>query len=211
MRPPASPGVLRPARIPRPGSRGSDRWPGRIDSRWVGWPATLLLFAGAALSLSAEQALRPALLVGWAATYAATGFFAFFYALLFMAGSTWRRLAMLLFVLLLLTGQITLHLDAAQPRELMVHDELVSRSASVEHLTAAAADALVALLLVLHGFWLAFGSRPRFPGQEPSIFAEPEHVPDSDAAVEPSETHETGDGGTQTHPIEPADGTVDSH
>ncbi len=145
---------------------------------------TLLLFSGAALSLGAEGTLRPALLVAYAAMYAATGFFAFFYALLFMAGSTWRRLAMLLFVLLLLAGQIALHIDAAQPRELMVHDEFVSRSASVEHLMAAAADAVVALLLLLHGCWLAFGSRPRFPGQEPSIFAEPEHVNDAPVPAE---------------------------
>lgn len=169
----------------------------------------MLLFAAAGLSLAAEQALRPALLVGWAALYAATGFFAFFYALLFMAGSTWRRLAMLVFVLLLLTGQIVLHMDAAQPRELMVHDELVSRSASVEHLMAAAADALVALLLVLHGFWLAFGSRPRFPGQEPSIFAEPEQDQTSPPVDEPPEVDDDSDSGTLTHPPLVADVTTD--
>jgi len=180
----ASPRATRPARAPRPGSRGSDRWPGRIDGRWIGWPVALLLFAGAGLSLAAEQTLRPALLPGYAAMYASTGFFAFFYALLFMAGSTWRRLSMLLFVLLLLAGQIALHVDGAQPRELMVDDEFVSRSASVEHAMAAACDAIVAVLLLLHGFWLGFGSRPRFPGEEPSIFAEPEiEVPEDSEVV----------------------------
>jgi hypothetical protein len=129
--------------------------------------------------------------------YASTSFFAFFYALLFMAGSTWRRLAMLLFVLLLLACQIALHIDGAQPRELMVEDAFVSRSASIEHSMAAACDAVVALLLLLHGLWLGFGSRPRFPGEEPSIFTEPETAAEEDGNGQ--DEADTADGHPSNH------------
>lgn len=167
---------------------------------------TLLLFGGVALSLTAEQTLRPALLPAYAAMYASTGFFTFFYALLFMAGSTWRRLGMLLFVLLLLAGQIAIHVDGAQPRELMVHDEFVSRSASIEHSMAAACDAVVALLLLLHGFWLGFGSRPRFPGEAPSIFAEPEG--DDDAVPETKAQTDAPESDGHGEPTEHADASA---
>lgn len=170
----------------------------------------MLLFAGAALSITAEQTLRPALLPGYAAMYASTGFFAFFYALLFMAGSTWRRLAMLLFLMLLFAGQIALHIDGAQPRELMVNDEFVSRSASVEHSVAAACDAIAAVLLLLHGFWLGFGSRPRFPGQEPSIFAEPEKDDADETVVDGLESDSDESPDAATVVVDPGSAPVSS-
>ncbi len=143
----------------------------------MGWPWLLVWLGNVSVVVATDPGSRTDLLIPLLALYLSVAFFAFFYALLFMAGSRWRRLAIGALTVGLQTALVAWHLDQAAPHLQPGPFGLTQTGLSTEHLAAAALNGVQIALLTVHTLWLGFGSRPRLVTDAPSVFAEPEEAP----------------------------------
>lgn len=123
----------------------------------------VVLWTTAAAGAAWIQQARPEQVPVLVALYLCGGFFAHFYALLFMAGSRVRRIGFALIVTAIFGLLIVHHADEMPGRRVVTAGHWVELPTRPAWMVPILCDVAFLLLLWMHALWLGFGTRPK-PG-----------------------------------------------